>query len=113
MMFAMSCAWDGQPLPLLHALARSGVPCDMGRALVGAGKGLLPAPRPCPRPAERPVIVLDARRVFLLCRGHVAVLSEHLPMPWLTEDQLRAAGKGDPPTGVQPLSDPVAVRRRS
>ena len=85
----MSLRWTGQPIPLLHRLVRAGgIPCDMGRALVGTGRGPLPAPVPCPREASRPVLVLDARRVLLLCADHVAVLSEHLDMPWLGQDQL-------------------------
>ncbi|MDP9408382.1 MAG: hypothetical protein M3P95_11105 [Actinomycetota bacterium] len=87
----MSVRWTGQPIPLLHQLVRAGgVPCDMGRALVGTGSrsGSLPPPRPCPREATRPVLVLDARLVLLLCGEHVAVLSEHLDMPWLGQDQL-------------------------
>ncbi len=91
----MSIPWRDQPLPVLHALVASGVPCDMGRALVGTGLGPLPAPKPCPRQADRPILVLDARRVLLLCREHVAVLSEHLVMPWLTEAQLRTADSAD------------------
>ncbi len=87
----MSLPWRNQPLSLLHALVASGVPCDMGRAIVGTGSGPLPSPKPCPRPAERPILVLDARRVLMLCRDHVAVLSEHLTMPWMTDEQVRRA----------------------
>ena len=87
----MSVRWTGQPIPLLHQLVHAGgIPCDMGRALVGTGSipSTVPPPKPCPREATRPVLVLDARLVLLLCREHVAVLSEHLDMPWLGQDQL-------------------------
>lgn len=85
----MALRWTGQPIPLLHELVRAGgIPCDMGRALVGTGRGPLPPPVPCPREAARPVLVLESRRVLLLCREHVAVLAEHLEMPWLGQDQL-------------------------
>ena len=85
----MSLRWTGQPIPLLHALVRAGgIPCDMGRSLTGTGAGVLPAPRPCPREATRPVLVLDARSVLLLCGEHVAMLREHIDMPWLDQDDL-------------------------
>lgn len=85
----MSLRWTGQPIPLLHELVRAGgIPCDMGRSLVGTGHGPLPVPAPCTREAGRPVLLLESRRVLLLCAEHVAVLSEHLDMPWLDRDQL-------------------------
>ena len=102
----MALSWTGQPVRLLHELVRAGgIPCDMGRALVGTGRGLLPAPGPCRREASRPVLVLDVRRVYLLCPEHVAVLSEHLDMPWLGDDQLDAHRRDDRLGGGQPGQD--------
>lgn len=87
----MPLPWDGQPVRLLHELVASGVGCDMGHSLVGTRGGVLPPPEPCPRRAERPVLVLDARRVLLLCAEHAAVLAEHLDLPWMDEAEVRRA----------------------
>ncbi len=83
--------WSGQSVRMLRELVATGVCCEMGHSLVGTGSGPLPPPAPCPRRADRGVLVLDARRVYLLCDGHAAVLAEHLDMPWMDDDEVRRA----------------------